>query len=256
MNQETLQNSSFYLKMTRITKKILQLKPENPHLFLFESVSIMPEKLELEEEDTIDPDKLVSLSIFHIIQSSVFRSVDVQQKLNQDIYQLLLSDDQAQVNCIRMKFIIKIYFDVKKIIKYLDDEFDSMYEKIFALEPPKSKETAEKPKKKKTKPRPRDSFSHAEFLIIIERVIFFAEFFIALEDVYALKLDVDFLEFVRVLLEYLANLTQNSRLLHLLQQVDFRDEIETNYSVKNIEKKSLFKLLCHKMVSFFEPNKF
>lgn len=254
MNQETLQNSSFYLKMTRITKKILQLKPENPHLFLFESVSIMPEKLELEEEDTIDPDKLVSLSIFHIVQSAVFRSVAVQSKLSQDVYQLLLNDDQAQVNCIRMKFIIKIYFDVKKIIRYLDDEFDSMYERLFALEPPKPKDAAEKPKKKKSKARARESFTHAEFLVIIERVIFFAEFFIPLEDVYALKLDVDFLEFVRVLLEYLQSLTHNARLLALLQQVDFRDEIETNYSVKNIEKKSLFKLLCHKMVSFFEPS--
>jgi hypothetical protein len=216
----------------------------------------MPEKLELEEEDTIDPDKLVSLSIFHIIQSCVFRSEEVQKKLNQEIYQLLLNDDQNQVNCIRMKFIIKIYFDVKKIIKYLDDEFDSMYEKIFILKRAKSKlkENGEKSKKKKSKQKEKENFNHVDFMIIIERIIFFAEFFIVLEDVYSLKLDIDFLEFVGILLQYLESLTNNKKFLNMLKQVDFRDEIETNYSVRNIEKKSLFKLLCHKVISFFEQS--
>ena len=214
----------------------------------------MPEKLELEEEDTIDPDKLVSLTIFHIIQSSVFRSQEVQEKLNQQIYRELLNDDQNQVNCIRMKFIIKIYFDVKKIIKYLDEEFDSMYEKIFLLKPVKTvklKETGEKGNKKKAKQKEKENFSHEDFNIIIERIIFFAEFFIVLEDVYSLKLNIDFLEFVGILVQYLENLTSNTMFLNKLKQVDFRDEIETNYSVKNIEKKSLFKLLCHKVISFF-----
>jgi hypothetical protein len=218
----------------------------------------MPEKLELEEEDTIDPDKLVSLSIFHIIQSSVFRSEEVQMKLNEEIFQLLLNDDQNKVNCIRMKFIIKIYFDVKKIIRYLDDEFDSMYEKIFILKSPKSKskENGEKAKKKKSKVKEKENFNRSDFDIIIERIVFFAEFFIVLEDVYSLKLDIDFLAFVNILLQYLESLTSNSRYLNRLKQVDFRDEIETNYSVKNIEKKSLFKLLCHKVISFFEQSKF
>ena len=216
----------------------------------------MPEKLELEEEDTIDPDKLVSLSIFHIIQSSVFRSSEIQEKLNQEIYKELLNDDQSQVNCIRMKFIIKIYFDVRKIIKYLDEEFDSMYEKIFLLKPVKSvklKETGEKGGKKKSKQKEKDkeNYSHAEFTLIINRIIFFAEFFIALEDVYSLKLNIDFLEFVNILIQYLENLSCNKNFLNKFKKVDFRDEIETNYSVKNIEKKSLFKLLCHKVISFF-----
>lgn len=241
--------------MTRITKKILKLKPENPHLHLFESVSIMPEKLELEEEDTIDPDKLVSLSIFHIIQCSVFRSKAVQQRLNEEIFDLLLNDDQNQVNCIRMKFIIKIYFDVKKIIKYLDEEFDAMYDKIFVISSSKnakSKESAEKSKKKKSKAKGKEYFTRKEFIMIIQRVLFFAEFYIVLEDVYSLKLDVDFFEFVKIVIEYLESLSSSQAFIDTLKKIDFRDEIKTNYSVKNIEKKSLFKLLCHKVISFYE----
>ena len=253
MNQEVLENSSFYQKLTRITKKILLLKPDNPHLHLFESVSIMPEKLELEEEDTIDQDKLTSLSVYHKIQSLIFRSSEVQAYLGDQIFRELVNENQHSVNCIRMKFIIKIYFDVKKIVKYLDEEFDALYDQIFTLPSTKSsKKKSNSDKPTKSKKKMKENFSMIQFKIIFERIIFFAEFFIVLEETYSLKLDITFLEFVEVLIEYLSKLTSNKKFLAELKAVDFGEEVETNYSVANIEKKSIFKLLCQKVISFFK----
>ena len=244
MKQEVLENSNFYEKLTRISTRVLELKPINPHLFLFECVSVMPEKLALEEEEPVDPDKLVSLRVFHLLQCMVFRPEHVQTKLAHEVFQELLLEGKERVDSIRMQFVLKIYFDVKKFVRYLDSDFEVFYAAIFDLRSTTEKTKSGKPKKLK-------SFNSGQFQKVFRRFLFFAEFFMALDETFGMKLDLDFLGFVGLLGEYLEEVSGNLGLVQAFRRLDFASEIEENYKISSVDKKSLFKLLCQKAVSLF-----